>query len=84
MKPFTYSRAATVAEAVKTLGEAPDSRLIGGGTNLLDLMKMGVEGPSHLVDIHRVELTQIAEQGGGLRIGALATNTAVAGHQLVR
>lgn len=84
MKPFTYTRAGSVSEAVQARGSSTDSTFIGGGTNLLDLMKMGVERPSHLIDIHRVPLNQIEEHEGGLRIGALATNTDAANHRLIR
>ncbi len=84
MKPFAYTRATTVDDAIKALGQSSDSRFIGGGTNLLDLMKMGVERPSQLVDIHRVPLTNIEEHAGGVRIGALATNTEAANHPLIR
>ena len=84
MKPFIYTRASNVNDAVTAWGQDPDSRFIGGGTNLLDLMKMGVERPSQLVDIHRVPLNQIEEREGGIRIGALVTNTDAANHGLVR
>jgi xanthine dehydrogenase YagS FAD-binding subunit len=84
MKPFSYTRAATVDDAVQAFARHPDTRFLGGGTNLLDLMKMGVERPSHLVDINRLPLTQIEEYEGGVRIGALARNTEAANHQLVR
>jgi len=84
MKPFTYTRATDVNEAVKAFAQNPDTRFIGGGTNLLDLIKMGVEQPSHLVDITRLPLTQIEEHEGGIRLGALARNTDAANHPLVR
>jgi CO/xanthine dehydrogenase FAD-binding subunit len=84
MKPFTYTRATTVEEAVKAIGQGPGARFIGGGTNLLDLMKMGVEQPSHLIDITRLPLTGIEERNGGVRIGADVTNTDAANHALVR
>jgi len=84
MKPFSYTRAATVDDAVQAFARHPDTRFLGGGTNLLDLMKMGVERPSHLVDINRLPLTQIEEYEGGVRIGALARNTEAANHQLIR
>ena len=53
MKPFTYSRAATVLDAIAAIAQ-PHSKFLGGGTNLIDLMKMGVETPDRLVDITRV------------------------------
>lgn len=84
MRPFTYTRAATVDDAVKAIAAYSDTRFIGGGTNLLDLMKMGVERPGHLVDINRLPLTEITEHEGGIRMGALARNTDAANHQLIR
>lgn len=84
MTPFTYTRAVTVDEAVRTHGTGPDVQFIGGGTNLLDLMKMGTERPAHLIDINRLPLKQIEEHNGGVRIGALVSNTEVANHPLIR
>ncbi|MFL6449548.1 MAG: FAD binding domain-containing protein [Bryobacteraceae bacterium] len=84
MRPFTYTRAASVDDAVKAFGTNPDTRYVGGGTNLLDLMKMGVERPAHLVDINRLPLTEITEHEGGVRMGALARNTDAANHELIR
>ncbi len=84
MTPFQYSRPNTVDEAIQAVAEGSGSYFIGGGTNLLDLMKMGVEQPAHLVNINRLPLTHIEEHEGGVRLGALATNTSVANHELVR
>lgn len=84
MRPFTYTRPQTVDDAISAHGEGPDVRFIGGGTNLLDLMKMGVERPAHLVDVNRIPLTTIEEHAGGVRIGALVSNTDAANHQLIR
>lgn len=84
MTPFTYTRAESVDAAIQGRLEAPDARFIGGGTNLLDLMKMGVEQPTQLIDIHRLPLTEITEHDGGVRIGALARNTDAANHPLIR
>jgi xanthine dehydrogenase YagS FAD-binding subunit len=61
----------------------PESKFLGGGTNLVDLMKMGVAQPAHLVDLARLPLAQIQEESGGIRIGALVRNSAVAAHPLV-
>ncbi len=83
MRPFTYTRAAAVSDAVSAIRE-PESKFLGGGTNLIDLMKMGVERPAHLVDITRVPLTDVAEHQGGVRIGAMARNSDVAAHPLIR
>ena len=59
MNPFVYSRAADAQQAVAGIAGQANSKLLGGGTNLIDLMKMGVETPSQLVDINRLPLTQI-------------------------
>ena len=84
MKPFNYTRPATVDEAIQAIGDGHDAHFIGGGTNLLDLMKMGVEQPTHLVNIAQLPLAAIEEHEGGVRLGALASNTKVANHELVR
>ena len=85
MKPFTYERAETPTAAVAAFTGTPGSRYIAGGTNLIDLMKLQVETPTHLVDISRLDLTGFEETGnGGLHIGALVTNTDLAAHPLVR
>ena len=84
MRAFTYERAATLDGAVKA-AQAPGARFIAGGTNLLDLMKLEIEAPAHLIDVSRLPMGEIAETSdGGLRIGAAATNTAVASHPVVR
>jgi xanthine dehydrogenase YagS FAD-binding subunit len=83
MKPFTYSRASDPATAVSQL--RPNGKFLGGGTNLIDLMKMGVETPEQLVDVNKVPLVDITElPDGGVRIGALARNSDVADHPLIR
>ena len=84
MRPFTYTRANSVDDAIKAYGQASDACFIGGGTNLLDLMKMGVERPAHLVDINRLPLNTIEEHESGVRIGALVSNTDAANHALIR
>ena len=84
MKQFTYERAADVGAAVAAVSRA-GAKYISGGTNLLDLMKLGIEEPAHLVDISRLPLKGIEElPGGGLRIGAQAGNSDVAGDRRVR
>lgn len=84
MNPFSYARPDTVDEALR-LGSQPGARYIGGGTNLLDLVKAGVEQPQHLVDVSRLPLAQVAAlPDGGLRIGAMISNTDAANHPLVR
>jgi xanthine dehydrogenase YagS FAD-binding subunit len=85
MRAFSYSRPATVDEAVRDYStHQPDVCFIGGGTNLIDLMKMGVERPAHLIDINRLELNGIKEHKGGVRIGALVSNTEAANHEIIR
>jgi xanthine dehydrogenase YagS FAD-binding subunit len=84
MRTFTYSRPVDLAEAIAMGQRQPQSKYLGGGTNLVDLMKMGVERPGHLVDITRLPMAQIEEQAGGLRIGAVARNSEVATHAVVR
>ena len=83
MRPFAYARATDVTSAVAA-GRDVDARFLAGGTNLLDLMKTGVERPAQLIDITRLPLAAIEERPAGLRIGALARNTDVANHPLVR
>jgi xanthine dehydrogenase YagS FAD-binding subunit len=85
MRPFTYERAASPQAAVKAAAETPGARFIAGGTNLLDLMKLDIERPTHLVDVSRLPLARLdATSDGGLRIGAMATNSQVAAHAEVR
>jgi hypothetical protein len=78
MNPFTYSRANDAQSAVSGVAANPKAKFLGGGTNLVDLMKMGVEQPAQLFDINRLPLTQVEElpNNGGVRIGALVRNTA--------
>jgi xanthine dehydrogenase YagS FAD-binding subunit len=81
---FQYSRANDVADAVRQIAADPQARFIAGGTNLVDLMKYGVESPRKLIDISRLPLKTVEETpGGGLRIGALVPNTDLAYHPLV-
>ena len=79
MNRFGYLRAQSVSEAVQALAAEPGARVIAGGTNLVDLMKYHVVRPSRLIDIGRLPLDRIEDTaGGGLRIGALVSNSAVA------
>ena len=85
MKPFTYERARTPAEAAAAVAKQPGAKFIAGGTNLLDLMKLQIETPSHLVDVNALGLDRIEPTGdGGLRIGALVRNTDLAADARVR
>jgi len=86
MNPFTYSRASDANQAVAEISAKPQGKFLGGGTNLIDLMKMGVEAPAQLIDINRLPIAQIEElpDGKGVRIGALARNSDVAEHSLIK
>ena len=84
MRPFAYERADSLAAACQGAAD-PATRLIAGGTNLLDLMKLRIETPRRVVDISRLPLNAIEDTAaGGLRIGALAINADVASHPRVR
>jgi xanthine dehydrogenase YagS FAD-binding subunit len=83
VRPFTYVRALDVSSAVLAV-RAGNAKFLGGGTNLLDLMKMGVERPERLVDVSRLPLDRVEEHQGGVRIGAAARNSDVADHPLIR
>jgi xanthine dehydrogenase YagS FAD-binding subunit len=85
MKPFTYERAASPAAAAAAVAATPNSKFIAGGTNLLDLMKLQIETPSHLIDVNHLGLDTIEPTPeGGLRIGALVRNTDLAADPRVR
>jgi xanthine dehydrogenase YagS FAD-binding subunit len=82
VKPFTYARAGTAAEAVARFG--PGATYLGGGTNLVDLMRLGVAEPAALIDVSRLPHDRIEPYEGGLRVGAAVRNTDLAVHQEVR
>ncbi|MFD3731315.1 FAD binding domain-containing protein [Streptomyces sp. NPDC058632] len=85
MKPFGYLRATTVEEAAQALAAHPGARCLGGGTNLVDLMKLGVERPDLLVGTSRLPLDTVEElTDGSLRVGATVRNSDLAAHPLVR
>jgi len=85
MQPFKYQREENSAGAVAAIAQLDHAKFLAGGTNLIDLMKNGVERPATLVDINRLPLTKIeALPDGGLRLGALARNSDTANHPLVR
>ncbi|MDF0487940.1 xanthine dehydrogenase family protein subunit M [Sphingomonas sp. H39-1-10] len=85
MKAFTYERAHDPVAAARAVAGRPGARFIAGGTNLLDLMKIEVETPVHLVDVQDLKLDRIEPtDSGGLRIGALVTNTDLAADARVR
>jgi len=78
MRAFTYERATSATEAIRAVTR-PGARFISGGTNLIDLMKLDIERPEHLVDISRLPLQGIEElRDGGLRVGAQASNSRLA------
>ena len=80
MRAFTYQRATSPQDAAQGVLSAPDGTFIAGGTNLLDLMKLQVTTPQHVVDVTRLDLKTIdATADGGLRVGALVTNATLAG-----
>src|SRR4051794_17204043 len=85
MHPFDYQAASDVQAAVRTVGAQKDARFIAGGTTLIDLMKLNVEQPAHLIDINPLPLSRIEPlPGGGLRIGALVRNSDLAYNEIVK
>src|SRR5579883_3291121 len=85
MNPFRYERASDAATAVALLAYAPAGSFLGGGTNLVDLMKLGVAQPELVIDIthlpyNRIELLP----DGGVRIGAMVRNSDLAADRLIR
>lgn len=85
MKPFTYQRAGSPAEAAAAAARFQGAKFIAGGTNLLDLMKLQIEAPAHLIDVNALALNKIERTSdGGLRIGALVRNTDLAANLRVR
>ena len=85
MRPFTYERAGDAQAAVKAAAEQPEAKFLAGGTNLLDLMKLEIERPQHLIDVSRLPLAAVEDTAdGGLRIGAMTTGSQVAADRRVR
>ena len=85
MKAFTYERATSPEAAAAAAAAKPGARFIAGGTNLLDLMKLQVETPVHLIDINRLGLDKIeATPDGGVRIGAMVRNSDLAADSRIR
>ena len=85
MRPFTYERATSTADAAAAAARTIGSRFIAGGTNLLDLMKLEIETPGHLIDVNGLGLDRIEPtKDGGLRIGALVRNSDLAANAEVR
>ena len=84
MNPFSYERVADAQAAIQQVSTDPNAKFLGGGTNLIDLMKYGVEKPARLIDIARLPLDKIEElPNGGVLIGALARNSDMAEHPLI-
>jgi xanthine dehydrogenase YagS FAD-binding subunit len=84
MNPFTYDRAGTSGDAVRLAGTRPHAKYLGGGTNLVDLMRETIEAPAALIDVTGLSTGIELRGDGGIEIGAGATNTAVAAHPAVR
>ncbi|MCP4028780.1 MAG: xanthine dehydrogenase family protein subunit M, partial [Sphingomonas sp.] len=85
MKSFSYERASSPAQAGAAAAGRQGARFIAGGTNLLDLMKLEIETPTHLIDVNGLGFDRIeSTDDGGLRIGALVRNTDLAAHAAVR
>jgi len=85
MKSFTYERARSPKQAAAATARTAGAKFIAGGTNLLDLMKLEIETPAHLIDVNGLALDKIEPTPeGGLRIGALVRNTEVAADEQVR
>jgi xanthine dehydrogenase YagS FAD-binding subunit len=89
MRPFKYTRTTTALSASKRLTGNPNAKFLGGGTNLLDLMKEDVERPDELVDVTRLDLAQVkpvtaGANKGGISIGGVGKNSEVANHPLIR
>ncbi|MFF5521828.1 FAD binding domain-containing protein [Streptomyces coeruleorubidus] len=85
MKSFAYVRPADVPAAVQAITSHPNAKFLGGGTNIVDLIRNGIEHPDTLIDVTALPLTDITElPDGGLRIGALVRNSHLAAHPLVR
>ncbi|HEY4369634.1 MAG TPA: xanthine dehydrogenase family protein subunit M [Steroidobacteraceae bacterium] len=84
MRSFTYERASDAQAAARAVMDQPNAKFIAGGTNLLDLMKLQIETPAHLIDVSRLPLAKIEQTDSGLRIGALVRNSALAADRHVR
>ncbi|GAB3281496.1 xanthine dehydrogenase family protein subunit M [Larkinella harenae] len=84
MNPFQYTRVTTPKAAIAALTQESGTYFLAGGTNLVDLMKRGVITPQRLIDINKLPLASIVKTATGLRIGALAKNSTVAEHALVK
>lgn len=85
MRPFSYVTAEDVPAAVRAIVEEPNAKFLGGGTNLVDLMRQNVERPDTVVDISRLPLATVIElPSGGVRVGAMVSNSQLAADELIR
>ncbi|MEO8278540.1 MAG: FAD binding domain-containing protein, partial [Ideonella sp.] len=85
MKAFTYERADTAQAAARSAADHPGARFLAGGTNLLDLMKLQIESPQHVIDVNHLGLDSIGETAeGGLHIGSMVRNADLAADLRVR
>lgn len=84
MKNFTYSRAESAKGAISLLSRNTNPKFLGGGTNLVDLMREGLEQPDALIDVTRVPSAIAELPDGGISIGAAIRNSALANHPLIR
>src|SRR5215470_12537070 len=85
MKNFVYARAENVGSAIQSITQLQNAKFLGGGTNLVDLMRENIEQPDHLVDLTALPLAHVDElSGGGMSLGALVTNSHLAAHPLIR
>ena len=85
MKNFAYARAENVGMAIQSITQNQNAKFLGGGTNLVDLMRENVEQPDRLVDVTGLPLAQIEElPNGGVSIGALVRNSHLAANKLIR
>jgi xanthine dehydrogenase YagS FAD-binding subunit len=85
MRPFKYNSGTSISAATKLVAANPSTMFLAGGTNLLDLMKEDVERPNELVDLKRIQLSNINETDeGGISLGSLGKNSDAANHKLIR
>lgn len=84
MRAFKYTNASDSASAIRTVSANPAAKFLGGGTNLVDLMKEDVMHPTELMDVTRLSYTKIEKKNDGVSIGATATNSTTANHELIR
>ncbi|MBA2694096.1 MAG: xanthine dehydrogenase family protein subunit M [Rubrobacter sp.] len=85
MKPYRYERSEDVSGTISTIAEEPEGAFLAGGTNIVDLMKLGVMSPDMLVDVRRLTPDDVEEtEDGGVRIGAAVTNSDLAAERTIR